>query len=340
MKPTSIITAGLIAIGLLAPIPAQAQYQKLAQTGMKFLAVGQSARQSGLADAFSAVEGQAASMFYNPAGLARLDGLADVCGGQTQWIGDIRHLYAGVALSPWNGDWGVIGIQAQYVDYGEIQQSIRVNSTDGPGYMDLGTFRPFAYMYGLTYARALSNKFSIGGSVKMVTQDLGTSVIEVDSAYNPSKKVKTSLVVVAFDFGILYKTGFKSLNFGMTVRNFARQVSYVKDPFQLPLLFRIGLSMNVFDLAGVDPADQSLLIAVDAEHPRDYPEQVRVGIEYTFARTISFRAGYVGPADEQSFSYGVGLQQRFMDAGFSIDYSYTPFGVFTSVHRWSLGFLF
>ena len=40
--------------------------------------------------------------------------------------------------------------------------------------------------------------------------------------------------VMAFDFGILYKTGFKSLNFGMVVRNFSREVEYEKSRSSCP----------------------------------------------------------------------------------------------------------
>jgi hypothetical protein len=139
---------------------------------------------------------------------------------------------------------------------------------------------------------------------------------------------------------MLYKTGFKSLAFGMAVRNFSKEVTFQKESFQLPLTFKMGIAMNVLDFADMDPTSQSLLIAIDAEHPRDYPEQIRVGAEYVFASTVSLRLGYVSPADEYSLSYGIGLQQEWMGAHMAVDYSYTPYKTFDAVSRISLRFGF
>ena len=82
----------------------------------------------------------------------------------------------------------------------------------------------------------------------------------------------------------------------------------------------------------------ALRLSLDAEHPRDYPEQVKIGLEYTFMETLSLRIGRVGPADEQSMSYGIGLQKGFGAAGVGVDYSYTPFGIFGNVQRFSFQF--
>ena len=56
---------------------------KLAQTGMKFLSFSPDARAAALGDAITAKTGGASSLFYNPAGMARLEGM-NVAVGQTQ----------------------------------------------------------------------------------------------------------------------------------------------------------------------------------------------------------------------------------------------------------------
>jgi len=104
------------------------------------------------------------------------------------------------------------------------------------------------------------------------------------------------------------------------------------------LTFKIGLSMNMMDLLDVEPGTQDLLLSVDAEHPRDYPEQLRVGVEYVFSNAIAFRVGYVGPTDERSVSYGVGVQQAWFGTQLGVDYSYTPFGIFDHVQTLSVRF--
>jgi hypothetical protein len=318
---------------------------KLAQTGMKFLSVGLSARQAAMADAFTAAEGNSVAMFYNPAGMARLGEYAEAAVGQVKWIADIKQSYAAIAFSPSGGDYGVLGLSFQYSDYGDIQATILANNNDG--YLDIGTIHPNAYAIGLGYARALTDKFSIGGNVKYVRQDLGNGTTDASYTGTAGKYTGATLTqggnalnVIAFDFGLMYRTGFKSLTLGMAVRNFAREVKYQKEGFQLPLSFRLGASMNVFDLTGFNRESQALLITVDAEHARDFPEQVKVGAEYVFMNMISARVGFVGPSDEHDLSYGLGFQTALAGTQFGLDYAYTPFGIFNNVQRFSLRFGF
>ena len=339
------VVALLVGLLLSQPANGQTEYKKLAQTGMKFLNVSGGARQAALADAFTAVEGASSSMFYNTAAMAYLNGYADAWLSTTQWIADIKHYYATAAVSPWNGDYGVLGVSVQYVSYGEVQRTIFARNDKG--YLDLGVIHPSAYVVGISYAKSLTERFAVGGTVKLVHQYLGQGALNVTYVKDAGDKdvrtagttlLRAEMDVPAFDFGILYRTGFKSLAFGMTVRNFAREVAYVRDKFQLPLTFRIGVAMNMFDFLEMDRNSQRLLLAVDAEHPRDYPEQLKVGLEYVFANTIALRLGYVSPADEYGVSYGLGLQQEFAGTRVALDYAYTPFGIFDGVQRLSFHF--
>ena len=333
----SIITLAMVVTLISSQALAQERTDaKLAQTGLKFLSVGVSARQAALADAFTAADGNSVSLFYNPAGMARLDGIADISLGSVNWIADIKHFHLAAAVKA--GDLGVFGFSFQYADYGNIEETILANNSQG--FLDVGVIKPNAYAVGLGYARALTDKFSIGGAVKYVRQDLGSGITNATytgaaGSYTGTDQItqnKNALDVIAFDFGLIYKTGIKSLTLGMAVRNFSREVKYQKESFQLPLAFRIGASMNVFDVVDFNPEEHSLLVTVDAEHPRDFPEQMKVGLEYYFMQTIAARVGYVGPADQHNLSYGLGLQyQRF-----AVDYALTPFGVFDNVNRFSV----
>ena len=323
-------------IALLCVLTAGAAgQQKLAQTGMKFLNVLPDARAAALGEAVTSLEGTSSSMFFNTASMGRMSGFTSVFVSQTQWIAEIKHMYAAAAFSPFDGEYGVIGFNFQAVDYGDFEETIRWNNDQG--YLDLGTFKPTAIMIGLGYSRALNDKFSVGGNVKYVRQSLGDGTTSVDADDNPVK-VSNTTSVFAFDFGILYKTGFKSLNFGMSIRNFAKEVVYQKEGFQLPLTFKIGLSMDMLDLVDVDKRMHQFLLAVDAEHPRDFQEQVRVGGEYTFMEILSLRAGYVSSGDEYGATYGAGLKKDFDGFGLAVDYAHTPFGIFGKVHRFSFQF--
>jgi hypothetical protein len=307
--------------------------KKLAQTGMKFLSVSLDPRSSALSDAVTSISHSSVAMLYNPSTMAKMDRFVDYSFGTTKWIADINYIYGTAAINFMDGQYGVLGLSLVAVDYGEFNGTILANNDDG--YIDVGTYKPTAIALGLGYAKALSEKFFVGGNVKYVRQSMGTAVVGFDPAGNGLIK-EHKLDVLAFDFGILYKTGFESLNFGMNVRNFSKELKYIQESFQLPLLFKIGLSMDLFDLIEVDKNMHSFLFSVDASHPRDYPEQLSFGFEYTFLNSISLRAGYTFPTDEQEFSAGVGFMQSLADVKFAVDYSYTPFGIFNKVHRVSL----
>ncbi len=335
MKNYTIII--LLILGLLAHT-LNAQDKKLAQTGMKFLSVSTDARTSGFSEAVTAVDlASASAIFYNPATLASIKEFTSLTIGNVNWIADIKYIHSAIAFSPFNGDYGVFGISFLSVDYGEFMGTVVANNEKG--YADVGMFSPKSYSVGIGYAKALSDKFSVGGNIKYVKQNLGSSVIDVDKNGNYVNE-DNSLGAYAFDFGILYRTGFKSLNFGMSVRNFSTELKYKKETFQLPLMFKIGLSIDAMDLFNVDKNTHSLIVAVDASHPRDFSEQIYVGAEYTFINTFSVRAGFVSPADEHNFSAGFGIKRDISGMNLGIDYAYQPYGIFNNVHRFTFSFSF
>ncbi len=309
--------------------------QKLAQSGFDFLNVSTDPRAEGMAEAVTSVEGNSVSMFFNTAGMARLENPTTISLGEVNWIAGINHIYGGVAISPSKGEYGVFGLNFRSVDYGELQETIIANNTEG--FQDIGTFSPSAYLVGIGYAKALSDKFAVGGDVNYVSQDLGQSIVNINKD-GTFVNAEEKLSVVSFDFGMIYRTGYKSLAFGMDLRNFSRQLRYVQETFDLPLIFNLGVSMNVLDMWNIDSKNQSLTIAADATHPRDYPEQVNVGAEYTFMQTVSLRGGYMFNNDEYGLVGGLGLQKQFDNVLVGIDYSYTPFGIFGNVQRLAFHF--
>ncbi|MDX1741834.1 MAG: PorV/PorQ family protein, partial [Rhodothermales bacterium] len=197
------------------------------------------------------------------------------------------------------------------------------------------TLEPTALSVGIGYARALTDRFSIGGRVKFATQDLGSTALSgtiTDGVFTADEFSDDKLDVFAFDFGMLYKTGFRSLTFAVAATNFSEEIEFVDESFQLPLTLRIGVSMNVADFMPSD-SPHSLLVAIEAENPRDFSEHINMGLEYGFFDTLFLRAGYTVPIDEQGISLGAGLAQGLGGLNLSADYAYTDFGVFSAVHR-------
>ena len=56
----------------------------------------------------------------------------------------------------------------------------------------------------------------------------------------------------------------------MSVRNFSQEIKFEEEGFQLPLTFKIGLSINALDFTSLNPEDHALLVVLDAVHPRSY----------------------------------------------------------------------
>lgn len=306
--------------------------EKLAQTGMQFLSVIPDARAAALAGAMTTIENYSSALFSNPAMLAEREYIFDVMLTQNNWIADIKHNALSAAYAPGEGIYGVFAISAMVVDYGDIEGTIIAENE--LGYLETGIISPSAYAIGLGYAKALSEKFSVGAHIKLVHQNLGPAAKSLSPDAGNIAMTSNKLSVLAFDFGTVYHTGYRSLAFGMSVQNFSKEVEYVEESFQLPLTFNIGVSMNLAKILPEDYQSQHFLLTLDAVHPRSHPELLKIGFEYKYLDILALRIGYISNTDEQNFSYGFGIHQF----GLVFDYAYTPFGVFDKVQRFTLRF--
>ena len=328
------IAAVLSAVTIFATVTqAWAKNEKLAQTSFQFLSVVSDARAAAMGEALTGMQAGSSSLFFNPAGMVDLQGTMEVTASNNRWIADITHNAFSLAISPAKGNYGVIGFSVQTVNYGEFYGT-RVDKTTDLGYTDTGIFGLHALAVGVGYAKRLTDRFSVGGQVRWVKQDLGESVIPVVASQDSQETVTSKLTPLAFDFGTQFKTGLKSLVFGMSVRNFSKEIKYVEEGFQLPLVFNLGISMNVLDFIESVPLKQTLIVTLDASHYRDHPEQIKVGMEYGLLNSLWLRGGYVTSNDESGFSFGVGVNY----SGVGLDYAYTPFGVFDKVQRMTVRF--
>ncbi len=327
MKKFIIILAAVFSATIFTA-PAHSVMKKVGQTGMQFLKVDASARAAAMGGAFSMVGDDASAMFYNPAGIGRMQNKLDFFSGRTQWIADINYTAAGLAKG--FGNWGVVGVNVLFADYGDDMIGTQVASNEKGYTKDTEPLDVGAYAFGLSYAKSLTDMFTIGGSVKYAGQQLGSSVVVAGGAAKENK-----LNALAFDFGTIFYPGFESLRVGMSVSNFSGDVKYFDEAFQLPLTFRIGAAMDVMDIFGEH--ESPLLIAVDALHPRDYTERVHVGGEYLFKNMIALRAGYKFNYDEEGLTAGIGLKYSVAGVNLKLDYSYGDVGVFDTVSRFGLG---
>ncbi len=335
-KRTTTFTIALTAMLLLGQ-GLSAQNEKLAQTGIQILSVTPDARAAAMGGAFITIAGQSNSIFYNPANLARMNGTFAFSINQNDWIADIKQASGSFSYNPARGNFGTLAFSYITINYGEMLGT-RVDPTSDKGYIDTGVFSPSALVLGVGYAKSLTDRFSVGGQVKYVSQNLGESLVPVGDYRETGETeiLSYKVGVLAYDFGTLYRTGYKSLVFGMSVRNFSREVVYETEGFQLPLNFQIGISMNVFDFFDrFADGSQSLLVAVNATHPRAHGERINIGAEYSFYGIFALRAGYKINDDIASYTVGFGIQKEFGDRIIAFDYALTPVDFFDTVQRMS-----
>jgi len=320
---------------LITQICQSSESDRLGQATMTFLRIDPSARSVAIGEASTCMDNDITAIFNNPSGIAKIHGGA-VSFSHTQWLADMKQ-YAVVAGY---GDpvWGTFVVDLIYMDNGDIPRTIPDNSL--LGYHVEESFTVNQYALGLGYGRQLTDKFSVGGQIKYIFQDLGPAniidqtVSTIDTLYDSDNKQGN----MAFDIGTLYYIGFKDLRIGMSFSNFGRSVEYSYESFSLPQVFKIGIAMDILSLIP-DWEGQSLQIYANASNPIDYSERINLGGEFSFQNLIFVRLGYRFNREEGNFSAGFGLSPSAFNMNFKIDYAYTDYGsVFGAVHRFSVGF--
>jgi hypothetical protein len=313
---------------------AQASNAKVGTAGAQFLKIGLSARATAMGDAFLVVTDNSEAIYWNPGALARLEG-RDLSLSYVQWPADID--YSGIAIAANLGSIGTFGVHIAGLKTGDMRVRT-IYKPEGDGRM----FNATQFSGGLTYATFLTDRFSIGATVKYIQEDFWDL-----TARN-----------WAVDIGTFYDTGFNSLVLGMSILNFGPEMNFggnftdFGDPdeggsagdfetrdfgnYPLPLTFRFGLAMTVYRTD-----DVSVLTALDTNKPNDTQQRINGGVEFTFNDMFSLRTGYKIGYDEDSFSFGAGFNYTITgELNIRFDYAYADMGILDIVHRGSFGVAF
>ena len=330
----------LFIIGILLIWVAQTQAQgvtKAGTTAAPFLVIDVGPRGTGMGGAYVSLANDATAMYWNPAGIAKISNF-DATFSSSKWIADLSLNYAGAVLGL--GDIGNIGLNATFLTMDQIERTTILNP-DGTGEF----FDAASYAVGVSYARNLTDKFSIGFNAKYINERMYHSVANG----------------FALDVGVLFDTQFNGLVLGMSIANYGTKMQLdgrdmqvqsdidqsisgnnpninarlQTDAFDLPLMFRVGMSMDV--LKGI--ANSNLILSVDALHPSDDVESVNIGGEYVFYDILSLRAGYKGlfaKDSEFGLNLGGGIKYNVGTTAIRFDYSYIDFGILNAVHIYSI----
>jgi hypothetical protein len=334
----------LLPLAVMLAVPHVAHAQKVGSTSMQFLKVMPTARATALGDAYSALASGADAVFWNPAGVALMSGQQATL-TYIQWIFDTQQGAFSYAAS-FEGI-GSFGAQLQFVDFGSIEEAMwETPYKDDINYPGLTgrSFRPYAYLVGLSYAARITDKFATGITVKHAFESLyeGQSVTAINRRGDQSDTVSVNTWAngLLFDFGLHYNTGFRSIRIAASMQNFGANVRYALESNPVPLSLRVGIAA---DLVGSDallsPSDDLRLgFAFDLFQPNDYAQQAHAGVELEYGGAFALRAGNKFGYDADGFTMGIGVRQALAGVGFTFDYSFASLRYqLGSVHRLSMG---
>ena len=314
------------------------QVSKVGTTAAPFLLVDVGPRGTAMGGAYVAAADDATAMYWNPSGITGVDNFQAVF-SNTRWFADISFNYAGAVIALEN--FGSLGINATFLTMDEMERTTTLEP-DGTGEM----FDAGSYAVGICFARNLTDHFSIGFNAKYINESIFHSTANG----------------FALDVGTMFDTQWEGLKLGMSISNYGTKMQmdgrdmYTQvdvdqtidgnnpninanlrtDEFDLPLTFRVGVSMDL--LKGM--ANSNLLISADALHPSDDVESVNIGMEYIFDDLLFLRAGHkeLFVTDSQhGLSLGGGIKYAIGNATvFRFDYSFFDFGLLSKVHMFSV----
>jgi hypothetical protein len=330
---------------------------KVGTAGVQFLKISPSCRAVGMGEAFVAVGNDANAIFHNPAALSRLEN-PEATVSYIDYAVGLQYAYAAAShpMPKWKGAWAASLI---YLGTDEMDET----TPDRPN----GTGRTFTagdLALGVSYSQQLTNKFSVGGTLKIINETLADK----------------SATGWAADVGTYYNTGWRSVRIAMLTSNFGPDMNFVDGPFPLPMNFTFGMAGYVMNsgakkyYTGADSVgSHALLAALSWSHPNDNIEVYNFGLEYGYEDAAFIRFGkklngwtrkswddYQGKIDAGQdagsenpfyeyplfsksgtfFGNGatMGAGVKFAKVGVTVDYAFTGISYLDNIHRFSIGY--
>ncbi len=331
----------ILILGFFAHVQSQ-EVTKIGTTAAKVLSIPVGSRALGMGGAFVSVADDATAMYWNPSGIARLN-TNEFVFMHSNWLADIRFDYVGLVIPLGNiGSFG-LNVSAMTMDEMDITTEYEPEGTGE-------TFSAGSFVVGFTYARNLTDNFSIGATGKYISETIWNCTASG----------------LAVDIGTLFNTPFYGIRLGASISNFGQKMQIMgddllvqkdidgsiagnnesvnaylgTDKFDLPLMMRIGVSRDF-----INTEYSRLVLGIDGLHPNDNTESVNFGVEYsTFHNIVAFRGGIksLGMKDrEEKYAIGMGVNY-FLSGGkrIKIDYTFEQFVHLKNIHQFTLGVKF
>ena len=285
--------------------------------GAAFLKIEGGSRPAGLGGAFAGLANDINTIFWNPAGLTAVQD-RELTAMQHFSFADINNNTIGYAQRVGQLVWGASFLGS----FTEIER--RQGPTEDPD--STATIGGFAT--GLSLAYPLGTAMSVGGTAKVISQQL-----DIQNAYG-----------VAADVGLVLNLLENHLGIGIAVQN----AGVLDGGESLPMALRGGLAYRVWKQPAAEaeadqpmPAQELWALVADAHLPLlDANPSFHVGVERWFYDSIAARIGYrislnENPSD--GLALGIGVRRSGEDAlanvDFQFDYAFVPDPNLGNAHR-------
>jgi hypothetical protein len=189
----------LLVVVMVVALPATGQ-TKVGTTAGQFLGISVGPRAMAMGGAYVASNEDVTSIYWNP-GAFQQAGKSQLVFSNTDWLVGTKFRWVGLMLSL--GTENAIGLSLTQLDYGE-EEVTTVALPEGTG----ERWSAQDLSIGLSYCRRLTDRFSVGGTVKYVDQRIWNE----------------SATTFAFDIGLLFVTGFHDMRLGVSMSNFGGEM--------------------------------------------------------------------------------------------------------------------
>jgi len=185
-----------------APFASAGSDERVGTSGAQELLIPVGARGSALGPASSADVAGIEAAYWNPAGLAAIEG-TEALFTHTQYFADMNLNYAAVGVKA--GGFGVLGFSAKVLSVGSVIVTTE-QAPDGTG----ETLNPTFSVLGVSWARQFTDRVNFGATFEFVNEHIANM--------NASG--------MAADFGVQYRTDWHGMVLAMTVKNIGTTMSF------------------------------------------------------------------------------------------------------------------
>ncbi len=321
-----LLVIAILAVGLSSAYAGNVD--RIGTAGGQELLIPAGSRGAAMAGSVVANSSGVDAIFWNPAGLADLEG-TEAMFTHLPYIADIDVEY--VAVGTQIEDFGTLGFAIKVVDAGEWEETTE-EFPNGTGRL----FSPTLTVMGLTFSRVLTADVSFGITGNVIRE----TIFEVDATG------------FAFYFGFTYKTRFRGLTLGFVMKNYGPDVTFSgrgfdripadekrpassrNAPSELPTSINLGTAYNFLsdDL-------NSATVTANFRANNQAMDAWQGGIEYAYDDRYFLRGGY-NYADQDNWLYGASLGAGIIFAlgntDLTFEYTWTDTDVFEANQYWTM----